>query len=220
LPRRHWISAAGALAAALLFAASAPAAAQYATGQSLRGSIAPQDATQASSAPVTPAPRLTPPPRASPSLSARSLLCSGFQERRRQRPSRDGGAALPQNCSLTDEQRRDQEDHLVAATHGERAGSDPTEHPWMRRRDGVFARRQSHWPGSVASLESQSPPAARFQSIRKQLPNGLIAHAADLRVSINHLCFDQLSRLRIDDINLLDLVWLHSYGKDIFHDNI
>ena len=54
MPRRHWISAAGALAAALLFAASAPAAAQYATGQSLRGSIAPQDATQASSAPVTP----------------------------------------------------------------------------------------------------------------------------------------------------------------------
>jgi hypothetical protein len=54
LPRRHWISAAGALAAALLFAASAPAAAQYATGQSLRGGIAPQDATQASSAPVTP----------------------------------------------------------------------------------------------------------------------------------------------------------------------
>lgn len=54
MPRRHWISAAGALAAALLFAASAPAAAQYATGQSLRGSIAPQDATQAFSAPVTP----------------------------------------------------------------------------------------------------------------------------------------------------------------------
>ena len=102
---------------------------------------------------------------------------------------RDGGAALPQNCSLTDEQRRDQEDHLVAAAHGERAGSEPTEHPWMRRRDGVFARRQSHWPGSVASRESQSPPAARFQSIRKQLPNGLIAQAADLRVSINHFVF-------------------------------
>jgi hypothetical protein len=57
LPRRHWISAAGALAASLLFAASLPAEAQYATGQPLRGSIPPQDATQpaqGSSAPVTP----------------------------------------------------------------------------------------------------------------------------------------------------------------------
>jgi hypothetical protein len=54
LPRRHRISAAGALAAGLLFAACVPAEAQYATGQPMRGSISPQDAPQASTAPVTP----------------------------------------------------------------------------------------------------------------------------------------------------------------------
>ena len=43
LPRRHTFSAAGALAAALLLGVPAPASAQYATGQPLRGSIGPQD---------------------------------------------------------------------------------------------------------------------------------------------------------------------------------
>jgi hypothetical protein len=32
---------------------------------------------------------------------------------------------LPEDHSLTDEQRRDQEDHLVAAAHGERGSADP-----------------------------------------------------------------------------------------------
>ncbi len=54
MPRRHRISAAGALAAGLLFAASVPAEAQYATGQPLRGSISPQDATRAAGASATP----------------------------------------------------------------------------------------------------------------------------------------------------------------------
>jgi len=44
LPRRHTLSAAGALAAALLAGIPAPACAQYATGQPLRGSISPQGA--------------------------------------------------------------------------------------------------------------------------------------------------------------------------------
>ena len=52
MPRRHTISAAGALAAALLLAACGPAGAQYATGQPLRGSVNAQDATQSAGAPA------------------------------------------------------------------------------------------------------------------------------------------------------------------------
>jgi hypothetical protein len=46
LPRRHILSAAGALAAALLLAVQAPVEAQEATGRPLRGSIGPQDAPE------------------------------------------------------------------------------------------------------------------------------------------------------------------------------
>ena len=56
------------------------------------------------------------------------------------------GAALPENGALADEQRRDQEDHLVAAAHGKRGRAKPTEHPWMGRRNAVLARRRTHEP--------------------------------------------------------------------------
>lgn len=52
MPRRHTISAAGALAAALLLGASVPAGAQYASGQALRGSVDPRDAAQRAGAPA------------------------------------------------------------------------------------------------------------------------------------------------------------------------
>ena len=43
-------------------------------------------------------------------------------------------AALSENVSLADEQRRDDENHLVAAAHGQGGGANPAKHAWVRRR--------------------------------------------------------------------------------------
>jgi hypothetical protein len=86
--------------------------------------------------------------------------------------SNGGGAALPEDHSLTDEQRRDQEDHLVAAAHGERGSADPAKHSWMGRRHWILLessglhRRpfplacRSHEPGTPHELAAMVTEAS------------------------------------------------------------
>lgn len=54
-------------------------------------------------------------------------------------------AALAEDCALADEQRRDDEDHLIAAAHGQGGCAHPAQHArvWRRRNDTVC--RRSHF---------------------------------------------------------------------------
>src|SRR5581483_2568166 len=86
---------------------------------------------------------------------------------------RNGGAALTENRSLTDEQRSDQEDHLVAAAHGERSGAEPAEHPRMGGRDVQLNRRRTQpepTPPAPQKTTSASGAQRHHKMVTKWVP--------------------------------------------------
>jgi hypothetical protein len=64
---------------------------------------------------------------------------------------------LAENVALTDEQRRDDENHLVAAAHGQGGGTNPAKHAWMRRRRTDGLRYGTHF--DAAPEASRVAPA-------------------------------------------------------------
>ena len=75
-----------------------------------------------------------------------------------------GTAALPwpENGALADEQRRDDEDHLVAAAHGKGGRADPAEHSGMGRRRSNRRGDGSHVARALIPAGVLIDPAGRY----------------------------------------------------------